>query len=285
MVRFGFQPKPLSELKITVQGINSDLGSFSSNKMETFIAFFDVLGFKEFIYNNELGEAKRLFNHLLRDSQTALSGENYVEINKGLVVPDLSKQKVNCLHVSDSIVFWTNDTSEESFDDLVEVCYTFYWRSLEATFPLRGCLTFGEIEFKPHTFEGDSGTTFYNYSLFGKGLVDAYIEADSFDFAGCVISDKVMDKIKDVTITRLISEQKICVYKVPYKNGESYEHVFRPLKGAHNEVSFRNTVRRIKELFTYSSKADISSMPESVRRKLNNTIDFIQFFRAPDQSK
>ena len=47
--------------------------------METFIAFFDVLGFKEFIYNNEFKEVKRLFGHLLRDTQTAVAGEKYIE--------------------------------------------------------------------------------------------------------------------------------------------------------------------------------------------------------------
>jgi hypothetical protein len=40
--------------------------------METFIAFFDILGFKEIVNNNELPELKRLFEHLLRDTQTAV---------------------------------------------------------------------------------------------------------------------------------------------------------------------------------------------------------------------
>jgi len=34
--------------------------------METFIAFFDVLGFKEIINNNNLKEVKHLFGTLLR---------------------------------------------------------------------------------------------------------------------------------------------------------------------------------------------------------------------------
>ncbi len=41
--------------------------------METFIAFFDVLGFKEIINNNDLTEMKRLFGHLLRDTPAPLS--------------------------------------------------------------------------------------------------------------------------------------------------------------------------------------------------------------------
>lgn len=73
--------------------------------METFIAFFDVLGFKEIINNNDLTEMKRLFGHLLRDTQTALSGEKFVQLDNSTIVPDLANQKVNCLHISDSVVF------------------------------------------------------------------------------------------------------------------------------------------------------------------------------------
>lgn len=50
--------------------------------METFIAFFDILGFKEIINNNDLKEVERLFEHLLRDTQTAVSGEKYLQLNE-----------------------------------------------------------------------------------------------------------------------------------------------------------------------------------------------------------
>ena len=251
--------------------------------METFIAFFDVLGFKEFIYNNELPEIKQLFDHLLRDSQTAVSGEKYIQLNGG-IVPDLKNQKVNCLHISDSIVFWTNSNTEENFIELVNVCYSFYWRSLQTTFPLRGCLTYGEIDFNPNTFDNINGVKFYNYSLIGKGLVDAYIRSDSIEYAGCILDKLAIEKVSDKLINDLIYDQKICMYKVPFKSGMSYEHVFRPVKGNHNDVSFRNTTNGIKSLFTYASKTDIEKMSESVKNKMNNTIDFISFFRETDKN-
>lgn len=252
--------------------------------MKTFIAFFDVLGFKEFIYNNDLSEIKRLFNHLLRDSQTAISGETYIEMNPGMIVPDLNNQKVNCLHISDSIVFWTNSDTEDDFLELVNVCYSFYWRSLQATFPLRGCLTYGEIDFNPHTFETQNGVKFYNYSLIGRGLVDAYLKSDNIEYAGCLLDELAIEKVSDKIINDLIYDQKICMYKVPFKKEERYEHVFRPVKGDHNDVSFRNTATGIKRLFTYASKTEFDKMPESVKKKLNNTIDFIGFFRETDRN-
>ncbi|SEI82824.1 hypothetical protein SAMN05216327_104126 [Dyadobacter sp. SG02] len=249
--------------------------------METFIAFFDVLGFKEFIFNNDFAETKRLFDHLLRDTQTSLSGDKLID-GHGVYMADLEQQRVNCLHVSDSIIFWTNSDNEEDFIDLVNVCYSFYWKSLQATFPVRGCLTFGEIDFQPDSLTNKMGITFFNYSLIGKGLVDAYLKAESIDYAGCLLDKLAIDKVPDKLINDLIYDHKICMYKVPFKSGASYEHVFKPIQGNHNDVSFRNTVNRIKNLFTYASKADINNLSNSVRTKLNNTIDFISNFRETE---
>lgn len=124
---------------------------------------------------------------------------------------------------------------------------------------------------------------FYNYSLIGKGLVDSYIKAESIEYAGCLLDKLAINKVSDKLINDLIYEQKICMYKVPFKTGENYEHVFRPIKGNHNDVSFRNTANGIKSLFSYASKTDIDKMPESIKTKLNNTIDFLNYFRETDK--
>lgn len=166
----------------------------------------------------------------------------------------------------------------------MNVCYSFYWRSLQTTFPLRGCLTYGEIDFNPHTFESINGVNFYNYSLIGKGLVDAYIKSDSIEYAGCILDKNAIEKVSDKLINDLIYDQKVCMYKVPFKTGFNYELVFRPIKGNHNDVSFRNNTNGVKKLFTYASKTDIYNMPESVKNKMNNTIDFISFFRKTDNN-
>jgi hypothetical protein len=249
--------------------------------MTTFLAYFDVLGFKEIVLNNSLEELNQIFSHLLRDTQTAVSGENYIQPQPGIMVADLTQQKVHCLHISDSVLFWTNGDSEGDFIELARVCYTFYWRSLQLFVPLRGCLVHGEIEFRPFQIKNESGATFHNSSLYGKGLVDAYIKAESVDYAGCYIDQTALSKVEENVINNLIYDQMLCYYKVPFKgNKYSYEHVFRPIKGNHNEVSFRNSAKHIKSLFSYHSK--MKEFPESVQVKLNNTLDFIEHFRETD---
>lgn len=251
--------------------------------MTTFLAYFDVLGFKEIVMNNSLVELNQIFSHLLRDTQTALSGENYIQAQPGLIVADLTKQKVHCLHISDSVLFWTDTDSNDDFIELAKVCYTFYWRSLQLFVPLRGCVVYGEVEFRPFQFKNDNGAMFHNSSLYGKGLVEAYLKADQIDYAGCYVDKSVVSKVGDPIITNLIYDQMLCYYKVPFKgNRFSYEHVFRPIKGNHNEVSFRNSAKRIKSLFSYHSK--MTEFPDSVMTKLNNTIDFLEHFRETDSN-
>jgi hypothetical protein len=245
--------------------------------MKTFLAFFDVLGFKEFIFNNEMQYTREMFMLLLQDSQTAVSGEKCIETNMGMA-PDLQNQKVNCLHVSDSIIFWTDSDTEDDFAELVKVCYSFYWRSLKTTFPIRGCLVYGEIDFSPFTIDNRNGKKFYNYSLFGKGLIDGYLKAESINYAGCFIDETAIEKVSDTLVNDLIYAQKICYYKVPFKDGSSsYEHVFRPVIGEHNDVSFRNSAKEIKRLFT--NHINEQKLSASVILKMNNTIDFLEYFR------
>ncbi len=246
--------------------------------MKTFLAFFDVLGFKEFIYNNEMEYIQRMFGNLLTDSQSAVSREKYIKSNSGMIIPDLKNQKVNCLHVSDSIIFWTNKDTASDFSDLVEVCYSFYWKSLKTSFPLRGCLIHGEIDFNPFTIENEKNIKYYNYSLFGKGLIEGYIKAESINYAGCYIDESAIQQVEDKQINDLIYDQKLCYYKIPFKDGTfSYEHVFRPIFGEHNDVSFRNSAKDIKRLFRTHTKD--KAINESVTLKMNNTIDFLEYFR------
>lgn len=249
--------------------------------MDTFLAYFDVLGFKEIVKNNSLKDLNKIFSNLLRDTQTASSGENYIQAQPGLIVADMKKQKVHCLHISDSVLFWTDTDSDEDFTELAKVCYTLYWRSLQLFIPLKGCVVHGEIEFRPFQYKNEDGKIFQNSSLYGKGLVDAYLKADQINYVGCYLDKSVLEKVDDTLITNLIYDQMLCYYKVPFKgNCYSYEHVFRPIKGNHNEVSFRNSGQHIKELFSYFSK--MTNFSDSVMTKLNNTIDFIEHFREPD---
>lgn len=251
--------------------------------MTTYIAYFDILGFKEFIMNNEKAYVDRNFQHIFRESQTAVSGEKYIDYNYGFA-PDLNQAEVNCLHFSDSIIFWTIDNSEESFRKIIDVCYTFYWRCMQTTFPVRGCIVLGDIEFHPFQIQGKNGAKFFNSSLYGKGLIDAYQKAESQDWAGCFIDKSAIGSVKDEIIYDLLYKNKIVYYAVPLKDGStSYEHTIRIIGSRLNNVAFRNLSKGVERLFTHHMSG--KPLTESVIRKMNNTIKFLDYFRTEEETK
>ena len=255
---------------------------------ETFIAFFDILGFKELVNRKPAEELKSVMEHLLRDTQSALANGKYTHSPFGTIVPDLSKFGINCLHVSDSIIFWTNEAKVEDFNKIVDVCHAFYSTCIQLGPLLRGCLTFGEIDFYPFKISScNEENQFINSSLYGKGLVEAYSKADSLEFVGCTIEQTAIDYIKTMIVEKpegydvnfvsnLIYDQKICYYKIPSKNGSYYGHAFTPTIGTYNEVSFRNAAKEIESHFTHRGEIELSP---SVKTKLNNTLDFLSHFR------
>jgi hypothetical protein len=252
--------------------------------MNTYIAYFDILGFKEFIENNEKEYVDINFSHILRDSQAAVSEETYIQQELGKIIPNLDESEINCMHISDSIIFWTKEESPESFKKIVDVCYFFYWHCIQTSFPIRGSLVYGDIEFCPFQIKGKGGATFYNNSLYGKGLINAYLKTESQDWAGCFIDKSAVQTVNEDVINELIYAKKIVYYPVPLKDGtHCYEHTIRLIGGRLNNVAFMNLAKRIERSFTQHMKG--KPLSESVIRKQNNTIKFLDYFRTEDNEK
>lgn len=254
--------------------------------MQEFIAFYDILGFKEFTLNNEPNIVKRGIEAIFRESQYAICKGNKIEdpLRPGVLIPDFDFAEVNCMHISDSIVFWTTGgLTENNFRNIVEACYTFNWRTQQTTIPVRGCLVTGEMEFKPFKIENRERVEFYNSSMFGLGITKAYTLAENQDWAGSYIDKSAINAIanSEQIISSLIYAKKIVFYQVPLKGGKySYELAFRSM-GTLNDVGFYNSAKTIEGHFAMPSNG--KPLDESVQRKLVNTIKFLDYFRIETQ--
>ncbi|MFP5043029.1 hypothetical protein [Parasediminibacterium sp. JCM 36343] len=82
--------------------------------------------------------------------------------------------------------------------------------SYKCTFPVRGCLVSSDIEFNPFNIPNNKGITFYNSSLYGQALIDAYMKAEFQDWAGCYIDRSALAKIDDAQLI----ESYICKKKI-----------------------------------------------------------------------
>lgn len=245
--------------------------------MNRFIAYFDYLGFKEFIENNDLEFQKRIIGNNFRDMESALGQGKYKDASHGLII-DISNSQINCINFSDTVVFFTNDTTDSSLVEILEVAYKFNWQAIDFCFPVRGSLVFGEmvyIDFK----QNNGGGGVYNInSVFGKGLVKAHLRADEQHWAGTVLDDSFVSEMAnrghDLDNFLAPYAKK---YKVPYKNrvAEENEYVLNIVKGTLNDKALKNMKNNISRNFAQYNK---SVEDKRVQEKISNTIHFLESY-------
>lgn len=247
--------------------------------MNRYIAYFDYLGFKEFIENNDLDTQSRIMANNFRDMECALGQGRYTDVQNG-VIADISNSRINCINFSDTVVFFTNDTTEVSLIEILDVAYKFNWQAIGYCFPIRGALVYGEIESVDYKRKNSAGGVYNINSIFGKGLVTAHLRAEEQDWAGTVLdesfTDAIMQKSDDVEKYLLPYAKK---YKVPYKDGveRSAEYVLNVVKGTLNDEALKNYRNGIINNFSqYNKPVD----DERVKKKLSNTILFLESYYA-----
>ena len=240
--------------------------------MKKFIGYFDYLGFKEFIENNDLEKQRKGIRNNAFSMESALGQDKFKNATS-----DLSECGINCINFSDTILFWTNDNSQESLIEFIKVTYNFNWKAIIYSFPIRGAIVFDEFEYDCYEQKGFSHL--YNMqSIFGKGLVKAHLKANQQNWAGTVIDQSFIDEIE---LRELKSDEFLQPYakryKVPYKGNFDIneEFVFKLEKGILNEFSFKNISELIRNNFaSYNKSIDTND----VQDKLKNTIKFLETF-------
>jgi len=129
--------------------------------MKRYIAYFDFLGYKEFILNNDSDYLQNRANHILRDIGIVLCQGKYREPDGLLIRPDISQTRINCLNISDTIIFWTVDDSIESLEELLIIAHEFNYRQIKYNFPIRGVIYFDEIEMMSEKSKNTVGATLW----------------------------------------------------------------------------------------------------------------------------
>lgn len=240
---------------------------------EVYLAYFDFMGFKQFILNNEDEILMRRMGHIFRDIEMCLGKGEYKEARNGMILADISNSKLNCLNISDTVLFWTNDLSEESLLELIQVAYEFNWREVTFNFPLRGSIVKGNVRIVSGKDDTEVGGSYSVQCLYGKGLVYAHDLAENQEWAGTIIDDMVYEDLNSFENGKLISEKNIINYDVPIKdNQKKNAKVFKLRQGINNEEHLNNLLNDIERVFSLDNKG-IDSL--SVQTKIKNTQQFL----------
>jgi hypothetical protein len=210
-----------------------------------FIGFFDLLGYKEFIRNNQLKEVVQKVRDILLECQRSQKRNEAMEY---LFDRDI------CEHVifSDTILIYSNTTSEPSATLFTSFCAILVNGLFWEGFPVRGALAAGEF-----FVESKQGSI----SLAGAPIVEAHEVEECLDFAGCVVAPSAEPFLK----------QKCFPYDVPIK-GFQKQRLF-----ALNALSYSDDDREIsRQIVLDKFGAHNKRIGVEVLPKINNTIIFLE---------
>lgn len=245
-----------------------------------FIAFFDVLGYRSFINNNEIIRVIEKMDDLIAGLQfsTHISQEN-VKLLEYIIF-------------SDSVVFYTHDFSSTSFYRLIHVSKIFIYAALVLGLPVRGSVSMGEFHVKENLF-------------FGKALVEAYENGEDQNWSGAFINDRCLNYVAEnypQTLSKLENKGYLLKYDVPCKSGIKKDKFV--INWANEDLTgqlcspshimamflFHTSKRLIDDLNNNSDKDRLIKIDDfiegrsedekqSIRNKINNTIAFCAFAR------
>lgn len=143
--------------------------NLEENLVERYIAYLDVLGFKELVFQKNL---------------TALE-EYFLTVNKSLATLKSEQNKIESFIISDSIILIVPDSTED-FKLMLRAIQTIQSELIFKDIWIRGAVSFGEI--------------FYDKMLnliIGKGIINAYLLEQEAKFPRVIIDPKIIPRIAE----------------------------------------------------------------------------------------
>lgn len=209
-----------------------------------FIAFFDIMGFKEMVDRNDhkdIVEKLRTLKIALKAVESIHKEKDYKE--------KISETK--SVSFSDSIIFFSK---EDSVKDLHKILWDSAWiiyKSLENGIGIKGAISHGEIT-----------VDFDNSLFFGKPIIDAYLLHDQIQLYTAVIDNNV-EKILNKEKLPSEANKFIATHKAVLKNGKVTHKLITP--GLKEFI--KKEINAVNKMYE-----NVSGHP---RIYVDNTLDFL----------
>lgn len=226
-----------------------------------FVAFFDIMGFKDLVLHNthdsvlrKMNKIKTIISPLEKDLTQFLNQEE-----NELTADQKSKiiqTAVKPVFFSDSILVTTTSDTEA---DLREIIFVSIWltkRSFEIGLPIKGGVSYGK-------FTADFEKSIY----FGQPLIDAYLLQEDLQLYGTIYDHNFENYLIK---KRLQDEVKgLAHYKTPLKSGK-ITHLLTDWVYYHQQHI--SDIKTVKKLYR-----TVSGRP---RIYVDNTLDYLNFLIA-----
>ncbi len=239
-----------------------------SKPYNCFVAFLDIMGFKERLQRNGHGKVNKMFDSLLPTIEEIKKSLEKPRIKRTLKTPgedDIISypSAVTSVIFSDSIILITDDDSE------ISAMFLFHYvkRLLQKAFidevpvPLKGAIACGEMTAKP------------NKSIyFGQPLIDAFEFHKELKIYGVVLHytcEKCLYELKN------IEGKGIVQYPVPMKSGKITHYIVD-----WTEDLIKNEINPIDLVNKFYN--NVSGKP---RKYVDNTIEFLEWLKEEKAKK
>jgi len=240
-----------------------------NNISSRFIGCFDFLGFTELVRVNPLETIVEEFQATIQSSIehatrpiVTVSGEEPKKITLARYI-----------RFSDTIIFYTQDMSEDAFFSITETANLFITHSLANGFPVRGALTRGELH-----VDDRKGAE----SIVGQALIDAYRLEQAQDWCGAIISDEMWNETAYPKATEwLVMGNRVSFYKAPMKQGPVKDYACIEWPGYFINAYQGGREPDVQNLFA-KHRPSGSMISWDVERKIRNTKDFLEHCRKTD---
>lgn len=217
-----------------------------------FVAFLDIMGFKETVLKKKHEEVYKLLKllHLpiaMIELTTQLAG---TKVLSNVEVPG----RTRIASFSDSIVFVSYDDSiKSSYEILADVKLIISY-AVVSEIPLKGAIAYGE-----------ETADFINSIHFGQPLIDAHDLQNELQLYGVVLHHTMERYLeKNLQVIEVLKDQEIIIeYPVPMKSGNITHYLVNWIQ--RNE----DIIPRIRDLYL-----GVSGKP---RIYVDNTIEFAQY--------
>jgi len=231
-----------------------------------FVAFFDIMGFKEMMFRNSHAYVMRKMNAIRemtklmeKDGQALTQKRNVGDNNPNSLLP---KAIVLPVIFSDSILFVSEDDSKTSaLQMLFEASFLLHFCFSEGI-PLKGALAYGKQ------------TADFNRSLhFGRPLIDAYELQDELHMYGVVLHHSMEKYLRRHNL--LENSDVLCRCAVPLKSGSVRHYCIDTRIFGSDKTEL--LILKISEMY--------DTVSGSTRLYVDNTIDFVREIEVSNPRK
>jgi hypothetical protein len=222
-----------------------------------FVAFLDIMGFKDRVFREEHKDVKKMLESL-RPTIEDIEKEAKKRLQGQIPLQEKNKaEKSTSSHIfhvsfSDSIILFSNDHSDESAMEIIINAAVVLSEAIKNEIPMKGAIAFGEMT-----------VDIQNSLYFGKPLIDAYELQKELQLYGVVLHHTAERRLRELKEENILGSLFAGNYSVPMKSGIINHHIISWM------LFSENPIISVEKLYN-----KVSGSP---RLYVDNTIKFVRW--------